>query len=108
MRVFKIFEHGMVSREGGDVTGSGHRGGVFLICTLHLFLERREARSLYVTCTKKKGWSAIISIPLERYVWSRLRFYLDVFRFRCWEGLDKIFDLFGLDHEVVYEFLLVR
>jgi hypothetical protein len=38
----------------------------------------------------------------------RIARYLDVFRFRCWEGLDKIFNLFGLDHEVIYEFLLVR
>jgi hypothetical protein len=34
--------------------------------------------------------------------------YLDVFRFWCWERLDEIFDLFGLHHEVVYEFPLVR
>ena len=36
-----------------------------------------------------------------------MRAYLDFFRFRNREGLDKIFDLFGLHHEVVHELLLV-
>ena len=37
-----------------------------------------------------------------------MRAYLYFLRFRSWERLDKIFDLFGLYHEVVHKFLLVR
>ena len=33
--------------------------------------------------------------------------YLNFFRLRCREGLDKMLNLFGLEHEVVHELLLI-
>jgi hypothetical protein len=33
--------------------------------------------------------------------------YLNFFRLRCREGLDNMLNLFGLEHEVVHELLLV-
>jgi hypothetical protein len=49
----------------------------------------------------------VTSISNSCHVGSCARAYLDFFRFWNWEGLDKIFDLFSLYHEVVHEFLLV-
>ena len=64
----------------------------------------------WVTRTEKKKegeWREHRSISNSCHVGVLARAYLDFFRFWNWEGLDKIFDLFSLYHEVVHELLLV-
>lgn len=91
-------------------TGSGDRRRIVLVRLLHLFFERRQARCLGSHAPKKKKegeWRGHRSISNSCHVGILARAYLDFFRFWNWEGLDKIFDLFSLYHEVVHELLLV-
>ena len=83
----------------GVRTGSGDRRRIVLICPLHLFLERREARSLGSHAPKKNGEA---STPDSCHVGFCAHAYLDFFRFWNWERLDKVFDLFSLHHEVFH------
>ena len=91
-------------------TGSGDRRRIVLVRLLHLFFERRQARCLgsHAPKKKKKGNGGDVGQSQTPAMWGVLaRAYLDFFRFWNWEGLDKIFDLFSLYHEVVHELLLV-